>query len=252
AITLVYRDGRLRQAISRGDGRSGQDWTARALRIDAIPRQLPRRDELILQGELYWRAPGHVQARDGSSGLRGLAAGAMARGELDEQRAAQVGLFVWDWPDGPATMEERLLGLRQLGFADSAGLTLPLRSLEEARDWRQRCHSPATAWCCARAGARPARDGSRSRQAGPRPGNTQRARLWRKCARWTSASAAAGASPRCCSCSRWSWPGAPYAASASARCRAGRPWACAPATGWRWPSPRGPARARHRHRGRAR
>src|SRR5690606_37512424 len=63
AVTLIYRDGRLRQAISRGDGRSGQDWTARALRIDAIPRQLPRRDELILQGELYWRAPDHVQAR---------------------------------------------------------------------------------------------------------------------------------------------------------------------------------------------
>ena len=53
AVTLVYRDGRLRQAISRGDGRSGQDWTARARQLPAIPTQLPRRDEVFLQGELY-------------------------------------------------------------------------------------------------------------------------------------------------------------------------------------------------------
>lgn len=37
AVTLVYRDGLLQQAISRGDGRSGQDWTANARRLPAIP-----------------------------------------------------------------------------------------------------------------------------------------------------------------------------------------------------------------------
>ncbi|MEO4046810.1 NAD-dependent DNA ligase LigB [Pseudomonas sp. CAU 1711] len=143
AVTLVYRDGRLQQAISRGDGRSGRDWTARARLIQAIPQRLARRDELILQGELYWRAPGHVQARDGSDGLRGKAAGAMARGRLDAARAAQIGLFVWDWPNGPAGMAERLQGLRELGFADSVELTLPLRSPEEARRWRQRWYHEA-------------------------------------------------------------------------------------------------------------
>ena len=35
AVTLVYRDGVLRQAISRGDGRLGQDWTARARQLPA-------------------------------------------------------------------------------------------------------------------------------------------------------------------------------------------------------------------------
>lgn len=137
AITLVYRDGRLQQAISRGDGRSGQDWTARARLIGAIPQQLPRNDELILQGELYWRVKDHVQARDGGSGLRGQAAGAMARGELDARYAANIGLFVWDWPNGPAGMRERLQSLRVLGFADSAELTLPLRTTEEAGQWRE-------------------------------------------------------------------------------------------------------------------
>ena len=162
AVTLVYRDGRLQQAISRGDGRSGQDWTARARLIGAIPQHLPRNDELILQGELYWRVAEHVQARDGGNGLRGLAAGAMARGTLDEPRARQVGLFVWDWPNGPASMTERLQDLRAMGFADSVALTLPLRTLEEASQWRERWyHQPlpfASDGVVLRQGRRPAGD----------------------------------------------------------------------------------------------
>ncbi len=138
AVTLIYRDGQLHQAISRGDGNSGQDWTARARQVAAIPQQLAATDELILQGEIYWRTPGHVQARDGGNGLRGKVAGAMARGTLDAERAAMIGLFVWEWPNGPGDMRMRLQGLRELGFDDSADLTQPLRSPEEARQWRER------------------------------------------------------------------------------------------------------------------
>lgn len=137
AVTLIYRDGQLHQAISRGDGKSGQDWTARARQVAAIPQQLMATDELILQGEIYWRTPGHVQARDGGNGLRGKVAGAMARGKLDAERAAMIGLFVWEWPNGPGDMRMRLQGLRELGFDDSADLTQPLRLPEEARQWRE-------------------------------------------------------------------------------------------------------------------
>lgn len=138
AVTLIYRDGQLRQAISRGDGSSGQDWTTQARQIPAIPQQLAATDELILQGEIYWRTPGHVQARDGGNGLRGKAAGAMARSTLDAERASMIGLFVWDWPNGPGDMRTRLQGLRALSFDDSANMTQPLRSPEEARQWRER------------------------------------------------------------------------------------------------------------------
>lgn len=137
AVTLHYRDGRLLQAISRGDGRRGQDWTTQARLIAAIPQRLPRNDELILQGELYWRLPGHVQARDGSGTARSQVAGALQRSRLDADSAARIGLFVWDWANGPSSMDERLLGLRALGFADSAGLTLAIAGLAQARHWRE-------------------------------------------------------------------------------------------------------------------
>ena len=71
AVTLVYRHGALQQAISRGDGLTGQDWTANARRLAAIPARLAVPDEVILQGELYWRLDRHVQASHGSAGLAG-------------------------------------------------------------------------------------------------------------------------------------------------------------------------------------
>ena len=137
AVTLVYRQGVLEQAISRGDGSSGQDWTARARALPAIPAQLPMKDEIILQGELYWRQARHIQANDGGAGARSRVAGAMMRHVLDARDAAQIGLFVWDWPNGPTTMDERLAGLFALGFADSRALTQPLDDLAQARHWRE-------------------------------------------------------------------------------------------------------------------
>ncbi|EIK54879.1 NAD-dependent DNA ligase LigB [Stutzerimonas stutzeri TS44] len=138
AVTLVYRDGHLQQAISRGDGRSGQDWTARARRLPAIPTQLPRRGKVIVQGELYWRQDAHVQARAGSAGARGRVAGALQGKTADPTSAARIGLFVWDWPNGPAGMAERLAGLAAMGFEDSARFSLPIADFEQARQWRER------------------------------------------------------------------------------------------------------------------
>ncbi len=137
AVTLVYRAGRLQQFISRGDGRTGQDWSAQAHLIGAIPQQLADSAELILQGELYWRLPGHVQRRDGGRNARNKVAGALARSTLDAATAAQIGLFVWDWPNGPDAMDERLADLKRLGFGDSARLTLPLRHPNQVRQWRE-------------------------------------------------------------------------------------------------------------------
>lgn len=137
AVTLIYRSGVLQQAISRGDGSRGQDWTARARQLSAIPARLQKPLDAVLQGELYWRLDNHVQGIDGGAGARGKAAGSMARQTLDEQQANAIGLFVWDWPDGPANMPERLQALQELGFSDSLRYTQPLKSAEDARRWRQ-------------------------------------------------------------------------------------------------------------------
>lgn len=137
AVTLVYRGGRLQQAISRGDGERGEDWTANARRIPAIPERLAEPGDLVLQGELYWLLPGHVQAQAGGRGARGRVAGLMARQRLGDEEARGIGLFVWDWPGGPGGMLQRLDGLTRLGFADTQRHTLPVRSADQVAHWRE-------------------------------------------------------------------------------------------------------------------
>lgn len=136
AVTLEYRQGQLYRAISRGDGLHGQDWTTTAGRVPDIPRHWPEPADVVLQGELYWRLTGHIQSRDGGAGARSRIAGLMNRQHVDDQELRGIGLFVWDWPNGPPQMSERLAQLTRAGF-DSAGFTLPVGTLEAAEAQRQ-------------------------------------------------------------------------------------------------------------------
>ncbi len=55
AVTLMYRNGRLAYAATRGDGTTGDDITANILTIKSIPRQLPEGAPSVLEvrGEVY-------------------------------------------------------------------------------------------------------------------------------------------------------------------------------------------------------
>ncbi|MBC3206885.1 NAD-dependent DNA ligase LigB [Pseudomonas sp. SWRI111] len=137
AITLIYRQGVLKQAISRGDGVSGQDWTPSAHKIAAIPPRLTQPQDLLVQGELYWRLNDHVQAQSGSVNARATVAGLMGRKSLAAEDAAGIGLFVWDWPQGPSNLPERLSALTALGFATTEPYTHPIREFADAQKWRE-------------------------------------------------------------------------------------------------------------------
>ena len=135
AITLRYQDGDLVEAVSRGDGERGQDWTSRVRQLPAVPNTLPEPISAVLQGELYWRLTQHVQSQSPASGPRGAVAGAMAQSSPTVETLERIGLFVWDWPDGPTGMDERLTRLTSLGF-DTATYTQPLEERRDAAYWR--------------------------------------------------------------------------------------------------------------------
>ena len=136
AVTLIYRNGLLHQAISRGDGVTGQEWTASARLVAAIPQQLPQPLDLLVQGELYWRLTDHVQARNGSLNARSTVAGMMARKDLSPEQAAGIGLFVWDWPQGPSSLPARGAALVEMGFPSTALFSQPINAFADAEYWR--------------------------------------------------------------------------------------------------------------------
>jgi DNA ligase (NAD+) len=137
AVTLIYRKGLLTQAISRGDGMNGQDWTASARQIAAIPQHLPQPLDMLLQGELYWRLSEHIQAKAGSLNARATVAGLMARKTLSIEQAAGIGLFVWDWPQGPASLPARVAALDELGFPSTTPYSQPVKAFADAERWRE-------------------------------------------------------------------------------------------------------------------
>ena len=61
ALALVYRDGKLDRAATRGDGRTGEDVTLNARTIDDVPEKLSRSKEfpvpkvLEVRGEVFFR-----------------------------------------------------------------------------------------------------------------------------------------------------------------------------------------------------
>lgn len=140
AVTLTYDNGRLVAAISRGDGTHGRDWLDHVRRSPHVPQRLaaPFPPRAVLHGELYQHRQAHVQVEHGSAGARSAIIGLMARHELTDEDAREIGLFVWDWPDGPTTMERRLDTLERWGFADGVTYSLPVGDTGEVADWRQR------------------------------------------------------------------------------------------------------------------
>ena len=54
AVTLVYRNGRLTRAISRGDGLKGEDWTDKMQQIAAVPQRVTGGlANSVLHGEIF-------------------------------------------------------------------------------------------------------------------------------------------------------------------------------------------------------
>ncbi|WP_106475678.1 NAD-dependent DNA ligase LigB [Phytohalomonas tamaricis] len=145
AVTLVYRDGVLTEAISRGDGTRGHDWLARVRELPNIPQRLPESApaDVILQGELFRHFEHHVQSRDGSAGARGDVAGWMQREALAPALADQIEFFAWDFPTGPETLDERLALLAQWGFATVGHYSERIETVDDVVQWRERWYHAA-------------------------------------------------------------------------------------------------------------
>lgn len=141
AVTLVYRHGELVQAISRGNGITGEDWTAKVKQIPAIPGKLKGLlANSVLQGELFLRQDGHIQQKMGGMNARSKVAGAMLR-KGNTGPLSNLSVFIWAWPDGPEHMSQRLALLHEAGFPLVAEYSLPIRKCEDVKGQRERWFS---------------------------------------------------------------------------------------------------------------
>jgi len=129
AVSLRYEQGELRQALSRGDGRRGDDITSNVRTIRAIPLRLAddRHEVLDVRGEIYLTAEefGRINADRDARGLdrfanpRNAAAGTLK--QLDPQAVAKRQLrflahgFGRVEPNESDSYAELLAEVRELG-----------------------------------------------------------------------------------------------------------------------------------------
>ncbi|EMZ76186.1 NAD-dependent DNA ligase LigB [Escherichia coli] len=131
AVTLVYRDGKLNKAISRGNGLKGEDWTQKVSLISAVPQTVsgPLANS-TLQGEIFLQREGHIQQQMGGINARAKVAGLMMRQD-DSDTLNSLGVFVRAWPDGPQLMSDRLKELATAGFTLTQTYTRAVKNADE-------------------------------------------------------------------------------------------------------------------------
>lgn len=131
AVTLVYRDGKLNKAISRGNGLKGEDWTQKVSLISTVRQTVsgPLANS-TLQGEIFLQREGHIQQQMGGINARAKVAGLMMRQD-DSDTLNSLGVFVWAWPDGPQLMSDRLKELATAGFTLTQTYTRAVKNADE-------------------------------------------------------------------------------------------------------------------------
>ncbi|EMN4651142.1 NAD-dependent DNA ligase LigB [Escherichia coli] len=131
AVTLVYRDGKLNKAISRGNGLKGEDWTQKVSLIPSVPQTVS--GHLVnstLQGEIFLKREGHIQQQMGGINARSKVAGLLMR-QGNSDTLNSLGVFVWAWPDGTQLMTDRLQQLTTAGFTLTQMYTRAVNNADE-------------------------------------------------------------------------------------------------------------------------
>ena len=129
AMSLLYEDGKLVRAATRGDGTIGEDVTANVRTIAAIPHEIPDAPPRIeVRGEVYFPRGAFVELNEqrASEGLstfanpRNATAGTIR--QLDPEVTASRPLSMWSYAIGGregvefATHTEELDWMRERGF----------------------------------------------------------------------------------------------------------------------------------------
>ena len=127
SIELVYRDGVLDRAVTRGDGSRGDDVTQNVKTIGAVPLKIDVEGLLAARGEIYMPRPGFQalneeklsEGREPFSNPRNAAAGSLRQQDPSTTAERPLNIFVYDLIRSDTDVEsqtEALQLLEEQGF----------------------------------------------------------------------------------------------------------------------------------------
>lgn len=145
ALSLIYQDGVLKRAVTRGDGSTGEDVTQNIKTIEAIPLRLQEKvpGKLEVRGEVYilkkdFEQMNKRQAKAGKpifANPRNVTAGSIRQLDPAITAARPLRFFAWEITQGLnlKTRQEEYTRLQQLGFPvpPNAQLKKTMKEVEE-------------------------------------------------------------------------------------------------------------------------
>ena len=159
AMSLLYEDGRLVRAATRGDGEVGEDVTANVLTVTDVPHKLPDPAPSLVEvrGEIYMPVPAfdELNRRQAESGARtfinprNAAAGSLRQKDPSVTAGRELSFWAYQlgaMEDGRGFTHhtETLEWMRSAGFPVNPNIEL-VHGLEEVdaycRKWLERRHS---------------------------------------------------------------------------------------------------------------
>lgn len=117
SIEVIYKGGKLADAITRGDGEWGERITTNVARMKGVPPKIKDKRSLAVRGEIILRLSDMKKHFPGVTSPRNMAAGASKR--FDGTGAEHLTVLFYDVADhlDVATQAEKFTWLRSLGFA---------------------------------------------------------------------------------------------------------------------------------------
>lgn len=148
AISLIYRNGILVRAITRGDGNYGEDVTKNIKLLKKIPQELNSKIDLLLQGELYWTHKSRIEKNTILSNGREKIMGFLMKQKPlalkdtnPESPVNKIKFFTWEAPKLDISMKERLDFLETQGFVGLKKFTYKIDKLAQIKQLKNYFYS---------------------------------------------------------------------------------------------------------------
>lgn len=94
--SLLYENGRLVRAETRGNGEVGEDITHNAMVIPSIPKRIPYTDKLVVDGEIICKLDDFKELSDEYKNVRNLASGGVRLLDSAECAKRKLTFVAWD------------------------------------------------------------------------------------------------------------------------------------------------------------
>lgn len=106
--SLLYEDGHLVRAETRGDGEIGEDVTHNAMVIPSIPKKIPNKNRLIVDGEIVCTLDDFKEFENEYKNARNFASGSIRLLDSAECAKRKLTFVAWDCIDGYDTKNNSL------------------------------------------------------------------------------------------------------------------------------------------------